>query len=633
MSSKSELHRILMESSPYGLLFFAYGTCIESNPKAERLLNCERNQLLGTCLDEISGDESTQLLGLKLQIKRALKEDKQRLIWSCSSEDAENQKIELCVKPIDGSTSECLITLMEVAADSVGSKPVFAEESNPKPTQEALEVPESEPIEFLESVASEEQENLQESLSEESIPTLEEIVLPPQSVATSREVTTKSNQLDENFFDPLTQLPNRQYLKQVLDRYLAGTDRSEQIGALLKIDLDEFKDINDSWGHNAGDQVIKRIAAVLSDLILPDDILVRMNGDEYVLFKPGGLVKGPDQLSQTAWQAQQVAEQICEAVATPIFIDGHELVLTASVGIALLSDDELSAERALQFADTAMYEAKRQGRNTVAFFDHSITEKAKRQVGLNIRLRKAIDNQEFALYIQPQVDVNSGRVIGGEVLLRWLNPERSHNMPSEFIPVLEASGLIVQVGHWVIRTACEYLRSFIDQGLWQEGMRLAINISPRQFRDPQLLEVVQHSISSYNIDPRYLNFEITENLLIDDVDQVIEKMNAIKSLGACFSIDDFGIGYSSMIYLKRLPFDHLKIDRVFIRNIPFDPESYGVVEAIMAVSRQYGLHVVAEGVEDVDALTLLSKVGCDSYQGAYYSMPVPVDRFRELLVA
>lgn len=629
MSSKSELHRILMESSPYGLLFFAYGTCIESNPKAEKLLNCDRNQLLGTCLDEISGDESTQLLGLKLQIKRALKEDKQRLIWTCSSEDAEHQKIELCIKPIDGSSSECLITLMEVAVDSVGSRPVAADETDPKPQHVVVETPGVEVPGSLEVVS----QGTQEELSEENIPTLEEIVPPSLPVAKSHEIATKSSQLDENFFDLLTQLPNRQYLKQVLDRYLASTDRAEQIGALLKIDLDEFKDINDSWGHNAGDQVIKRIAAVLSDLILPDDILVRMNGDEYVLFKPGGLATGPDQLSQIAWQAQQVAEQICEAVATPIFIDGHELVLTASVGIALLSDNELTAERALQFADTAMYEAKRQGRNTVAFFDHSITEKAKRQVGLNIRLRKAIDNQEFALYIQPQVDVNSGRVIGGEVLLRWLNPERSHNMPSEFIPVLEASGLIVQVGHWVIRTACEYLRSFIDQGLWQEGMRLAINISPRQFRDPQLLEVVQHSISSYNIDPRYLNFEITENLLIDDVDQVIDKMNAIKSLGACFSIDDFGIGYSSMIYLKRLPFDHLKIDRVFIRNIPFDPESYGVVEAIMAVSRQYGLHVVAEGVEDVDALTLLSKVGCDSYQGAYYSMPVPVDRFRELLVA
>ncbi|MCV6604161.1 MAG: EAL domain-containing protein, partial [Porticoccaceae bacterium] len=272
-------------------------------------------------------------------------------------------------------------------------------------------------------------------------------------------------------------------------------------------------------------------------------------------------------------------------------------------------------------------------RNGIAFFDPYITEKAQRQIGLNIRLRKALDNQEFALYIQPQIEVDTGRVIGGEALLRWVNTEKSHNMPSEFIPVLESSGLIVNVGHWVIRTACEYLRNFIDDGLWHDGMQMGINISPRQFRDPQLLEVVQHSITSYNVDPRHLNFEVTENLLIEDVDEVVSKMNAIKSLGSCFSIDDFGIGYSSMIYLKRLPFDHLKIDREFIRNIHRDPESRGVVEAIMAVSRQYGLQVIAEGVENAEALNVLTKVGCDSYQGAHYSMPVPVDRFRELLVA
>ncbi|MEZ5482126.1 MAG: GGDEF domain-containing phosphodiesterase [Porticoccaceae bacterium] len=293
----------------------------------------------------------------------------------------------------------------------------------------------------------------------------------------------------------------------------------------------------------------------------------------------------------------------------------------------------MSAERVLQFADTAMYEAKRKGRNSIAFFDPCITEKAQRQIGMNTRLRKAIDNQEFALYIQPQICIETGELRGGEALLRWINSDKITNMPAEFIPVLESSGLIIDVGHWVIRTACEYIRSFIDDGIWKDHMRLGINISPRQFRDPQLLEVVDHSLKSYNIDPRYLNFEITENLVIDDVDEAIHKMELIKKLGSTFSIDDFGIGYSSMIYLKRLPFDQLKIDREFIRNIYRDQESRGMVEAIMAVSRQYGLSVTAEGVENKEALDVLRRVGCDAYQGAHFSMPVPVDRFRRMLAA
>jgi len=298
-----------------------------------------------------------------------------------------------------------------------------------------------------------------------------------------------------------------------------------------------------------------------------------------------------------------------------------------------LTDADTTADRVMQYADTAMYEAKRKGRNSIAFFDPSITEKAQRQIGLNTRLRKAMDNHEFVLYIQPQISVDSGELLGGEALLRWMNADKVTNMPSEFIPVLESSGLIVDVGRWVIRTSCEYIRHFIDLGIWQDHMRLGINISPRQFRDPQLIDIVQHSMQSYNIDPSFLNFEVTESLVIEDVDDAIKTMEAIKSLGAMFSIDDFGIGYSSMIYLKRLPFDQLKIDREFIRNIHRDQESRGIVEAIMAVSKQYGLKVTAEGVESQEALDILRELGCHSYQGSHYSMPVPCERFTKLLAA
>lgn len=624
MSSKEELYKVLLESSPYGTLFFVYGVCIECNTKALQLIACERNQLIGASLDEITGDESSTFIDFKLQLKKAIKNNEQRLLWRRPTESGRANDIELTIQRVPNNSREFVVTMMEAQSDSsrpVTGAPVDAAPVSAKPSVATAEAKAEVKAEAALESATESMPGGQ--AYPEPMPGEDRAPEPESSRGESRPTR------QEMYFDTLTRLPNRQYLIKSLANYFEKRRDSEICGALLMIDLDNFKDINDSWGHNSGDQVIKKVGSAIARMVKGDNVLARLGGDEFVLFIP----QISEGVSQAAWDAQATAEKVRESIATPIFLDGHELVLTASIGIALLTDNELTAERALQYADSAMYESKRKGRNSIAFFDPYITEKAQRQVGLNIRLRKAIDNQEFALYIQPQVEVGSGKVIGGEALLRWVNTEKSHNMPAEFIPVLESSGLIVNVGHWVIRTACEYLRGFLDDGLWHKGMHLGINISPRQFRDPQLLEVVQHSITSYNIDPRYLNFEVTENLLIEDVDEVVAKMNAIKALGSCFSIDDFGIGYSSMIYLKRLPFDQLKIDREFIRNIHRDAESRGVVEAIMAVSRQYGLQVIAEGVESEDSLLVLNKVGCDSYQGAHYSMPVPVERFRELLAA
>ncbi|UTW45382.1 EAL domain-containing protein [bacterium SCSIO 12696] len=634
MSSKEELYKVLLETSPYGTLFFVYGVCIECNHKAITLLGCERNHLIGASLDEISGDESSALIDLKLQLKRAVNSDQKRLQWHCPQPSGDSVDIDLCIESVPNNPREFVVTLIE-ARDNQVAQPVPESQPTPQvqniPEEPAAELPASEPEQQLHVAMDAAAEVVEESPVESVVePVKEEITELEQTLSEPLPESADSRQThQERVFDGLTKLPNRQFLIEALDKYFDSTRDREICGALLMIDLDNFKDINDSWGHTVGDQVVKKVGSAIAHIVRGDNVLARLGGDEFVLFIP----QISDSVSQAAWDAQAMAEKVRESIATPIFIDGHELILTASIGIALLTDRELTSERALQYADSAMYESKRKGRNGIAFFDPYITEKAQRQIGLNIRLRKALDNQEFALYIQPQIEVGTGRVMGGEALLRWVNTEKSHNMPSEFIPVLESSGLIVNVGHWVIRTACEYLRNFIDEGLWRDGMQMGINISPRQFRDPQLLEVVQHSITSYNVDPRHLNFEVTENLLIEDVDEVVSKMKAIKSLGSCFSIDDFGIGYSSMIYLKRLPFDHLKIDREFIRNIHRDPESRGVVEAIMAVSRQYGLQVIAEGVENAEALNVLTKVGCDSYQGAHYSMPVPVDRFRELLVA
>lgn len=740
MSSKEELYKVLVESVPYGTLFFAYGVCVDANQNALKLLGCRLDQMVGASLDNITGEESSALVDLKLQLKKATKNRDQELLWQCplergscevtvnivyvTGDDKElvvmlnHQQIpaqELPIlelaenTPTGLSTEESLDTNSENSIVAEGSR--FAESKVPSPLAKPLNsIPPDSVPSFTETpfapatggaylpeetlapedmlapkkpiipgvyasdsliskaLAAKEKGNSEQVTSkalpknitanpleqplkdfhsfQEPLPgsTQKNVVKPGMSSAISagpetallRELAEDTDNIKpwekanrDHYFDDLTNLPNRQMLSQTISTFLEEHKNQQVCGAVMMLDLDHFKDINDSWGHTVGDQVIKKIGRAVTSLVTGENMLARMSGDEFVLFIP----ELSDSISQAAWDAQAVAEKVGEIVATPIFQDGHEIVLTASIGISLVTDSNVTAEHVLQYADTAMYEAKRKGRNSIAFFDPCITEKAQRQIGMNTRLRKALDNHEFVLYVQPQICVQSGAMLGGEVLLRWMSSEKVTNMPSEFIPVLESSGLIVDVGRWVIRTACEYVRTFLDQGIWQDHMRLSVNVSPRQFRDPQLLEIVQHSLNSYNVDPKFLNFEVTENLVIDDVDEAIKKMEAIKSLGAMFSIDDFGIGYSSMIYLKRLPFDQLKIDREFIRNIHRDPESRGVVEAIMAVSRQYGLQVTAEGVENREALAILQELGCHSYQGAHFSMPVPCDHFSKLLAA
>ena len=648
MSSKEELYKVLVESVPYGTLFFAYGVCVDANKNALELLGCELKQLVGASLDSITGDESTPLVDLKLQLKKALRDRREDVIWRCPSVGGPCE-ITLNIVYVTEDGKELVVMLnrqqsevepvldTQIRSNSAVASPLAAEQqltADPKDSQSRIDPLQPDPLQPdpLQPDPLHVEPELKSQPIEGDIILETEDVEPP--ILTELAPDTESQQpwektTRDHYFDTLTNLPNRQMLIQTIGTFLKDQQGQQVCGAVMMLDLDHFKDINDSWGHNVGDQVIKKVGRAVASLVTGENMLARMSGDEFVLFIPqlsGGI-------SQAAWDAQAVAEKVGEAVATPLFLDGHEVILTASIGIALLTDSDTTADRVLQYADTAMYEAKRKGRNSIAFFDPCITEKAQRQIAMNTRLRKAMDNHEFVLYVQPQICVQTGALMGGEALLRWMNADKITNMPSEFIPVLESSGLIVDVGRWVIRTACEYVRNFLDQGIWADHMRLSINISPRQFRDPQLFEIVQHSMKSYNVDPKYINFEVTENLVIEDVDEAIKKMEAIKSLGSMFSIDDFGIGYSSMIYLKRLPFDHLKIDRELIRNIHRDPESRGVVEAIMAVSKQYGLHVTAEGVENKEALEILKELGCHSYQGAHFSMPVPCASFTKLLAA
>jgi len=637
MSSKEELYKMLLETSPYGVLFFAYGVCVDCNPSATEILGCSRRQLLGTAIREDADDEAAALSSLKQCLRQASPGQQARLRWQDSGGTVRGD-IELILRPVGGTRDELVITLFPLPAtipanegrthDSRGAdEDRLPEDRREQPVSECGQAPASDvtatarPATGLTTAA-----DLAPGPSGASI--IEKLTgRRPGAVPGSVRPGAAANR--DLLFDSLTSLPNRQMLVDTIRDYLAGHQNGGACGALLLLDIDHFKDINDSWGHSVGDEVIRKVGQNLARLADSNILVARLAGDEFLIF----LADIADSPIAAAVNARHMAERIKDLVAHPLCHQGQEFVLTGSIGIALIGDNGNTAEQILQFADTAMYEAKRKGRNAIAFFDKGITEKAHRQVGLNTRLRRAVDNQEFALYVQPQLSVQTGQLVGGEALLRWVNADRVTSMPSEFIPLLEASGLIVDVGHWVIRTACEYIRTFIDAGLWSDHMRLGINVSPRQFNDPQLYEVIEHSLKSYEVEPHYLNFEVTENLLIENVEDTLRKMKQIKSLGSVFSIDDFGIGYSSMIYLKRLPFDHLKIDREFIHQIQSDPESRGVVEAIMAVSRQYGLDVTAEGVEDDRSLKVLRELGCNHYQGAYFSMPVPVDCFSRMLAA
>ena len=694
-SSKDGLYQLLLETSPFGVLFFVYGVCVDANPKAQQILGCDRKTLLGSSLDDSDSGEPASLTTFKKQLSVALQTGETRV--ECDLREIGNREtgtrerdssetgtvLHLDIRSVsEGSQKEIVVTLYNaeeltnslsssktssnaIAQDSTAQSSI-SQSSVPQSSMPQSSMPQSSmtqgsnfepnPVGARPEIAVE-SSNVNTANPVLAVQPTRETVLQKLTgmsgspddmiewlqddsadigrvgqVFTEHRDTDITVEKDSEwvlYHDSLTGLPNRQALLDNISSYLEVNTEQPINAALMLIDLDHFKDINDSWGHNVGDQVLVKIARVLSQLVTEQTMLARMSGDEFLFFIPslgGGL-------AEAAYRAQKIANSVRELVASPVFFEGNEFILTASIGISLLTDRTVKPERALQYADTAMYEAKRKGRNGFAFFDPSIGAKAQRQIGLNTRLRKAVDNQEFALYIQPQIAVDDGRLMGGEALLRWVNTDRVTNMPAEFIPPLEASGLIVDVGHWVIRTACENLRSFIDDGLWRDDMKLSVNVSPRQFKDPQFIDVIKHSISSYDIEPEYLNFEVTENLLVEDVEDTIKKMEAIKALGAQFSIDDFGVGYSSMIYLKRLPFDWLKIDRAFICNVHRDPDSRGIVEAILAVSRQYGLRVVAEGVEEQGSLDVLRHIGCESYQGALFSMPVPIDQFREMLAA
>ncbi|WP_186297648.1 sensor domain-containing protein [Sedimenticola selenatireducens] len=427
-------------------------------------------------------------------------------------------------------------------------------------------------------------------------------------------------------YDALTKLPNRSQLMRQLDQALAKATRHDHYGAVMFIDLDHFKNINDSLGHNVGDEILQEVSVRLINILRKEDVVARLGGDEFVvlLTEVGSCPK------EVARQAQLVAEKIRDSLSENYLINGYSLNITPSIGVALFPDNNENSHQVLQQADTAMYRAKSDGRNCIRFFLPVMQMIANERLEIEQDLRWALDTNKFQLHYQPQVDFN-GRVVGAECLLRCPNSMGEFRRVDLCIDVAETTGLILPIGEWVLREACLNLKAWIDSGIATSLQHLCINISPKQFLQRDFVSLVQRVILETGVDPCKVVLEITESTLIDTNLDAISTMSALKELGVRIAIDDFGTGYSSLSYLTRLPLDILKIDRSFVLGVNNNQKNAAVVEALMAMARQLGLDIVSEGVETKDEINFLLEKGCECFQGFYYSKPLSMDAFLDYL--
>jgi diguanylate cyclase (GGDEF)-like protein/PAS domain S-box-containing protein len=421
-------------------------------------------------------------------------------------------------------------------------------------------------------------------------------------------------------FDALTGLPNRRLLMDRLSQGLASARRSEQVGALLFIDLDQFKRVNDARGHDIGDAVLKQVSDRLSRFLREEDTVARLGGDEFVVLLMN-LANSPDAAARLA---MGVAEKIRGVMETPFKVDGGEYHIGASIGITVFPKAGESEDDLLREADTAMYRAKDAGRNAVVYFEAAMQDSVRARLALEQDLHHAIADNELRLYLQPQVDCN-GFLIGAETLVRWQHPTRGLISPVAFVPVAEESGQIIALGRWVMAEAARMLKEFDDLG---RPLRLAVNVSPREFRQPSFVTQVIDILREAGADPTHLVLEVTEGLVIEDIHDTIAKMEELNKLGIHFSIDDFGTGYSSLAYLKRMPLHELKIDRTFVQDAPHDPNDAALVETILSVAHHLNLAVVAEGVETEAQFAFLKDRKCVSFQGYLFDRPLPWDEFK-----
>jgi diguanylate cyclase (GGDEF)-like protein/PAS domain S-box-containing protein len=427
------------------------------------------------------------------------------------------------------------------------------------------------------------------------------------------------------FYDPLTNLPNRRLLLDRLRHALVVGARSDSVGALLFIDLDNFKTLNDTLGHDKGDLLLESVARRLTGCVREEDTVARLGGDEFVVMLED-LSKDP---RDAAGEAGLVGKKILHALSAPHDLAGAIHHSTASIGVAVFMHQVDTVDELLKRADLAMYRAKAAGRNTVRFFDPEMQSAVMARVALEADLRDGLNKNELLLHYQPQVD-GHGIIIGAEALLRWQHPHRGMIPPLEFIPLAEETGLILPVGHWVLEAACAKLKEWSGHER-TVSLTLAVNVSARQFRHVDFVEQVLGVIKRSGADPQRLKLELTESLLLEDVEEVIVKMAKLKAEGVGFSLDDFGTGYSSLSYLKRLPLDQLKIDQSFVRDVLTDPNDAAIARTIVALGRSMGLTVIAEGVETPEQRDFLAASGCGHYQGYLFGRPVAADEFEKLL--
>lgn len=418
------------------------------------------------------------------------------------------------------------------------------------------------------------------------------------------------------YHDELTELPNRALFMDRLEQAMLDADRRERLVAVMFLDLDRFKNINDSLGHAVGDELLKQVARRFRKVLRAGDTVARLGGDEFIFMLQG---------LRHVHDCATVAEKLIEVAARPVMVGGNELFVTASIGITFYPFDDDHMEGLLKNADIAMYHAKGLGRNNYQFYSADMADQAAERLGFEVRLRGALQREEFRLVYQPVVDVSSGEITGMEALLRWQHPEHGLLSPDRFIHIAEETGLIGPLGEWVLMTACEHAQALHELEL--PPLKLAVNLSARQFSDGNIVTILSDILRHTGFDPGRLSLEITESMLMENHEELKFTLDEIRDLGISLSVDDFGTGYSSLYYLKRFPISCLKIDRSFIRDLPGDSEDAAITTAIVSMAHSLGLNVIGEGVETRAQLEFLARLGCESAQGFWFSKPLPIDVF------
>jgi len=420
-------------------------------------------------------------------------------------------------------------------------------------------------------------------------------------------------------YDELTGLPNRYSLFELLRRAIVAAGQKQHLVAVAIIDLDQFKLINDSLGHNIGDHLLKKVAARLKSVLRDGDVVTRFGGDEFVLVL--------DQFDESL--ISHIMPKLLQTISTPIIIGDREFNITCSIGFSLYPIDGGDVESLLKNANAAMHHAKEQGRNNFQFYTQELNQKITSRLSLESCLRKALSQQQFFMEYQPKVALRTGKIVGLEALIRWRNELGQVIAPMDFIPLAEENGLIVPIGEWSLRTAC------LQNKMWQESglppISVSVNLSARQFRQKNLVELIARILLDTGLDPQYLELELTESVVMQSVESATITMSEFKSLGVLLSIDDFGTGYSSLSYLKNFPIDVLKIDKTFVRDIESDPKGAVIIPSIIALAHSLNLKVIAEGVETKEQVDFLARHSCDEIQGYYFSKPVSVEKVTQLM--